>query len=114
MRRRFPRASMDVPAELTYMWRSMLDRCENPDNKAWRLYGGRGIKVCERWHDFDAFRADVSPRPEGQGLDRSELHRIDNDGDYGPENCEWITRMEHLRLHHMGRPLIWEDMMMQM
>lgn len=99
---------------LRHIWEGMIDRCENPESRQWKRYGGRGIRVCERWMDFEAFKADVSPTPDGQGLDRPELHRIDNDKGYEPGNCKWLKRMEHLRHHHWGRPLIVDDMMMQM
>lgn len=71
---------------------SMHYRCENPRAQGYHRYGGRGIRVCERWATFDAFFADMGFQPEGMVLDRS-----DNDGNYEPSNCEWVTRTESAR-----------------
>ena len=71
-------------------WFRMLARCENPKDPGYKWYGGRGIKVCERWHDFRNFYADVGDRPDGLTLDRWP----DNDGGYGPGNWRWASWQE--------------------
>lgn len=70
-------------------WRGMRERCTNPKNKRFKDYGGRGIKVCDRWGQFENFYADMGVRPIGKTLDRK-----DNDGDYEPSNCCWATDAE--------------------
>lgn len=71
-------------------WSSMRERCLNPDHHAWEDYGGRGIKICERWGSFQNFYQDMGKRP-GKNL---TLDRIDNQGDYEPTNCKWSTWKE--------------------
>ena len=70
----------------------MWTRCNNPNHVAYARYGGRGIKVCARWRQFEHFLADMGERPEGTTLDR-----INPDGNYEPRNVRWATSKEQIR-----------------
>lgn len=72
-------------------WRSMHDRCERPNNDHYQYYGGRGIKVCDEWKEYMPFAKWARENGYADGL---TLDRIDNDGNYEPSNCRWITLEE--------------------
>ena len=84
------------------IWEGMKQRCKNPDNPVYRWYGGKGVRVCDEWQDFSTFAEwsyshgyiDLQDIPRSEKL---SIDRIDSDGNYCPENCQWITISENTR-----------------
>lgn len=86
-------------------WTNMKQRCTNPGHPLWRLYGGRGISVCERWlTSFEAFAADMGERPS----QHFSLDRIDVNGPYEPGNCRWADDHTQMRNTRITRTVVIE------
>lgn len=85
-------------------WKNMLARTTNPRNPAWHNYGGRGIKVCDRWQVFTNFLEDMGPSFSA-GL---ELDRINVNGNYEPTNCRWVTRAQQNRNKRDNHVIEWD------
>jgi hypothetical protein len=73
-------------------WAGMMNRCYNPKTPHYNRYGGRGIHVCDRWHNFENFLMDMGERPTDMSIERKN-----NDGNYEPGNCKWATDGEQSR-----------------
>lgn len=75
-----------------YVWKEMVQRCTNPRNRSYQDYGGRGITVCDEWRGENGFINFYTWSLESAYESGLEIDRINNDGNYGPENCRWVTR----------------------
>lgn len=89
------------------IWGSMLSRCYNVKSSGYKNYGGRGIIICERWHNFENFYADMRKRP-----DKLQIDRINNDGIYEPTNCRWATQKTQLRNKRSNKKLTYKNQTM--
>ena len=78
-------------SKLYWIWASMIQRCSNSNNKNYANYGARGIKVCDKWKNFKFFQEWANLNGYVKGL---TIDRIDNDGNYEPSNCRWVTMKE--------------------
>ena len=92
------------PKRLHEIYTNMKTRCHNPNYELWNRYGGRGISICREWEEsFVAFRDWALNNGYSDDL---QLDRIDNDGDYCPENCKWSDRVEQANNRRTNRILV--------
>lgn len=104
-RRRKTHGLSDTPEY--HIWEKMLHRCNNKNDPAYHNYGGRGICVCKRWRKFEHFIADMGVRPSK----KHTLERKENDGNYCPDNCVWVTRKVQARNRRTNRVLTFQGRM---
>ena len=84
-------------------WKSMLERCTNPNSESYKNYGGRGISVAPEWSSFEQFLADMGERPEGTSLERK-----DNSKGYCKDNCQWATPKQQARNRRSNINITWK------
>lgn len=85
-------------------WHDMIGRCRYSSTNGYKNYGGNGVKICERWMQFENFYADMGERPTGKTLDRYP----DKNGNYEPSNCRWATPEEQRRNSNQNRVITFQ------
>lgn len=94
----------------TYVsWTAMLTRCDNPNRKVWKYYGGRGVRIDPRWRSFENFLADMGERPTGLTLER-----VDSNLGYSRSNCSWATPLEQALSRRNTRWVVFDGRRMPM
>ena len=93
-----------------FIYHDMHRRCYVKSNKRYKNYGGRGIGVCERWHNFECFFEDMKERPSKN----HSIDRINTEGNYSPENCKWSTLTEQANNRTNNHYLIIDEIKMTM
>src|ERR1700756_1354993 len=92
-------------------WAAIKDRCYNPSNNNYERYGGRGIRVCERWlNSAENFLMDMGKRPSP----KHSIERLDNDSDYGPGNCIWADKKQQARNTRQNRIVVFRGQEMSL
>lgn len=89
-------------------WAGMNGRCHNPNEQWFKIYGGKGVRICDRWsgsEGFTNFLADMGYKPS----DQHSIERIDGDGNYEPSNCIWATKVQQSRNTSRNRYLTYND-----
>lgn len=87
--------------KLYKVWAAVKQRCTNPKNKAYKNYGGRGVKLCDEWLEYEPFEKWAFENGYAEGL---QLDRIDNNGSYSPDNCRFVSAVEN---SHNKRNNVW-------
>lgn len=93
----------DLDKRLYSIWRKMHYRCKNPKHPQYKNYGGKGVKVCDKWNSFVLF---ASWAIQNGYQDNLTIARIDNNGDYEPSNCRWATHEEQVNNRLLGEYVI--------
>ena len=96
----------DSSTRLHRIWRCMLSRCETKSQSVYRHYGGRGIKVCDEWHNYLSFRQWAI---ENNYTDALTLDRINVDGNYTPSNCRWVTMKEQANNTRANKHIVYKN-----